>query len=713
VSALPDDLAKLRAETTRKAVLELRKRLLDLSNRNRLLNYKHRDTARQVRLVNTSLNFIQTALSNANSLRITGLPAPNKTEAEFESALALARLTDEEYLDALSSLDDDGDKVNDTAENVLAAKVRAQLGLGPAEHAKRTVEQVAKALGIATNFDLPIEADTNAALQALLFEEPLERKLSAIRDEALSSLQERGVNTLYCALGFLEWYESDDSAKALHSPLLLLPISLERRVEYSRYAYSVKGADEDLETNVTLAERLFGDFKLSMPAFDPEAPLSRYFREVELAILPQKRWRIRPFATVGLFDFTRLAMYKDLDPARRTAPNALEEQPTLLDLLGGVVETSGNGSGQDWSDDVHHANAPLLVSDADSSQFAALLESLGGKSFVIEGPPGTGKSQTITNMIAALLAAGKTILFVADKLAALEVVKNRLDAARLGEFCMELHSTKLQKAEVYASIRRRINLTREPQSHHAIFADIAAEKWKIGNYVDALHAQVGQLGLSVHDLIWLEQRLRLQLGEAVQVLQPISLPNATRLSRHELADLKSLLLTISERTNAYIASYGSVVLHPLASIVSASIDPRDTASLQAGVQAVIGYGRRVPQLLSELGIRSPEGEITYGFVADLSTALGKLSLITPRPTSAGVERVNHVRELDSAIELGETLLKNAKSRQQWPDSVYEPVSREPSSLSALLGSLKQRGFSGRSDIISAIDEQKAHVLISS
>src|SRR5206468_5882639 len=101
------------------------------------------------------------------------------------------------------------------------------------------------------------------------------------------------------------------------------------------------------------------------------------------------------------------------------------------------------------------SQVPSLIYDADSSQHSALVDALAGKNLVIEGPPGTGKSQTITNLIAAALVSGKTVLFVAEKLAALEVVRNRLDKAGLGLFCLELHSHRTQKKEFLEDLTAR------------------------------------------------------------------------------------------------------------------------------------------------------------------------------------------------------------------------------------------------------------------
>ena len=138
-----------------------------------------------------------------------------------------------------------------------------------------------------------------------------------------------------------------------------------------------------------------------------------------------------------------------------------------------------------------------LIDDADSSQHSALIDAINGKNLVIEGPPGTGKSQTITNLIAAAISQGKKVLFVAEKLAALEVVKRRLDAAGLGEFCLELHSHKSQKRKVITEIESRLSSHgrfRKPKTINVDISRYEELKTELKDYADLINQQWKKTG---------------------------------------------------------------------------------------------------------------------------------------------------------------------------------------------------------------------------
>ena len=144
-------------------------------------------------------------------------------------------------------------------------------------------------------------------------------------------------------------------------------------------------------------------------------------------------------------------MYQDLDPNNWPTDLSIEQHPIIRNLFSRAEETADANKSVQYAteyniDHIEHIHDQFpLIYDADSSQHSALIDAVNGKNLVIEGPPGTGKSQTITNLIAACLNSGKTVLFVAEKMAALNVVKDRLDQAGLGDFCLELHSHKTNK----------------------------------------------------------------------------------------------------------------------------------------------------------------------------------------------------------------------------------------------------------------------------
>ena len=148
-----------------------------------------------------------------------------------------------------------------------------------------------------------------------------------------------------------------------------------------------------------------------------------------------------------------MAMYHDLDPADQDMAAA---EP-LRTLLIGAEGESAQPFADEYQVDTPEIEScvPCIVMDADSSQFSTLVDIANKKNVAVEGPPGTGKSQTIVNAIAAALFAGKKVLFVAEKLAALNVVKSRLEAIGLGEFLLPLQAERSTREQVINSVRAR------------------------------------------------------------------------------------------------------------------------------------------------------------------------------------------------------------------------------------------------------------------
>jgi flagellar biosynthesis GTPase FlhF len=257
----------------------------------------------------------------------------------------------------------------------------------------------------------------------------LQRRLLNTERSARTYIEERGVNVLFLALGMLHWRDKDDPKRELKAPLLLVPVKLVRAAVRERYKLYYTG--DDIEENLSLAYKLKLDFAAEMPGFpeiedmEPKA----YFESVRKAVSGLEKWEVHDDEIyLGFFSFTKLMMYRDLDCT--CWPK--EEQPTDHPLLGSILDGGFNEPGSTYEDETllddhlppHESNQ---VVDADGSQLTAILDVKDGRNMVIQGPPGTGKSQTITNLVAQALGQGKKVLFVAEKMAALEVVKRRVD----------------------------------------------------------------------------------------------------------------------------------------------------------------------------------------------------------------------------------------------------------------------------------------------
>jgi very-short-patch-repair endonuclease len=516
-------------EVTRRLLADLRTRLLDLRNNNRLLNFPFSERSRtHVRVIDELPDVLHNRLRDGKTLIFAALPQPaeradDEQTDEFQLALEAARISDQTYLrqvDELGEKDDITSVKGQRIERALRDRIREKLVMPPrSSRETMSAAEYATTIGLNPSYELPTPDPSgnnprkheDDKIQTLLFPDQMERKLSGLRDQTHTGLVEMGINTLFCAFGFLEWYESPDSDKGFLAPLLLHPIQMERGLVRQVYRYSIQSTGEPTEINLPLRERLRHDFAIELPQIQEDDTPETYFEQVTEMIEELPRWRVRRFVTVGLFHFARLVMYHDLDPERWPSERSLREHGVLVDLLGGIE--SGNDSlATEYCADQPEVSkvAPILITDADSSQFSAIVDIMSGKNAAIKGPPGTGKSQTITNVIAAALNANMRVLFLAEKMAALEVVKKRLDDAGLGVFCLELHSTKARKIDVHAALRKRDELTHsaDPLALAAALEEHERLREQLAAYANRLNQSYGKTGKTIQELLWAEQANR-------------------------------------------------------------------------------------------------------------------------------------------------------------------------------------------------------------
>ena len=342
-------------------------------------------------------------------------------------------------------------------------------------------------------------------IQADREEKEMNLVLNRLKLKSRTSYEEMGINTLFMTFGFLKWKEVDYNKSFVISPLLLVPVSISRETIAS--PYSVRIIDDDIVLNPTLSEKL-EEFGLDLEsAYDQEISLEEstlrdLFVKVRNLIEPIEGWSVAEDVALGVFSFAKLAMYKDLE----NYANMIYENAVLRTIAEGkplVVPDDEN----DELPDLDVENDPLhcyQILDADSSQQEAILAVKSGQDLVIQGPPGTGKSQTIANIIAESLSQGKRVLFVSEKMAALEVVKRRLDDCELGDFCLELHSKKTGKRVVLDELDRVLN---EANNHAVDTRSLERElsrlkeiRERLNSYVRRLHEKRTSLEISAFEL---------------------------------------------------------------------------------------------------------------------------------------------------------------------------------------------------------------------
>lgn len=327
--------------------------------------------------------------------------------------------------------------------------------------------------------------------------------LKNIYRAARNAIEETGANALYLAIGTLRWFETDISEKAHYAPILMLPVEM----VYKKGDYFIRTRDEDIALNITLTEFLRQNFDINIPGLNPlpkdehGVDVKKIFAIIREVLKNQKRWDVEEECILGVFSFSKFLMWNDIHCQRQELMNnnvvrSLVEQKLTF------VPTQVTANLKEKDKEVKPADLALPV-PIDSSQMAAVMAAGQGNSFILYGPPGTGKSQTITNLIANALFQGKRVLFVAEKMAALSVVQNRLEKINLGPFCLEMHSNKITKRHVLEQLKKSLNAAhiKRPEEYARIADELYEQRCKLIEYMEALHDTKGQEGMSLFDCI--------------------------------------------------------------------------------------------------------------------------------------------------------------------------------------------------------------------
>ena len=500
-------------------------RLLDLTLRNRLLNFK--PTKATLQLVAPDLSLLEDSLLEGRDFKIR--PLPNLMEG--------------------------------ADPRVAAVHSNRGAGRSPLD-------------------DVALEALGKHELLARVQADALDGHLLAIYTAARIGLEEGGANTLYLAIGLLQWTEVDKTDVVHSAPILLIPVTLQR--QSVRAGFRLARHDDEAIVNPTLLQLLKTSFELritgleTLPLDDKGIDVARVLQAFRLAIAEIPKWEVLEQANLGIFSFTKYLMWKDLqDRSEQLKANRVVKH--LIENPGQAfahVVHEGEFDHLDVSHRPQDILAPLL---SDSSQLKAICAIDAGRDLVLEGPPGTGKSQTITNLIAHSLGKGKTVLFVSEKLAALSVVHRRLNDIGLGPFCLELHSSKSKKAEVVQQLATSLDSagerTAEDWSREA--ERLASLRQQLNGLVDALHRPYPN-GMTVFDAIG---SCIAQAGR-----QPARMPWTDALT-HDRQQLDQLRET-TRRMQALAGAISGLREHPLALITRGDWSPGWADDLFAAMQSL-------------------------------------------------------------------------------------------------------------------------------
>lgn len=479
-------------------------KLLDLTLRNRLLNFKPTKTS--LRVVCPDPAALEDAVAETKEFRICPMP-----------------------------------QVMTGSDNREAAVYAARNGKAPVDA-------------------LAADALSRREIIVDLPEDKLEDNLLEIYRAAEMSLEESGANTLFLVFGLLQWQEDKDAEARHVAPILMLPVTLTRHSV--RSGFRLTRHDDEPLVNPTLVQKLLQDFDLRLPSFDTlptdekGLDVRKILQTFRLHVAELPGWEVKDEVHLGIFSFTKYLMWKDLQDRNEQ----LLSNPVVAHLVNnpGQAFTSAVIEFEPSTLDATHQPqdlfAPLL---SDSSQLRAICVASNQTNLVIEGPPGTGKSQTITNLIAHLLATGKTVLFVSEKMAALEVVHRRLNAIGLGPFCLELHSAKAKKADVLKQLGNALDAA----------GNRTVKEWEIeGQRLGRLRQELNELVLALHRVHKNDLSIYDAIGMRIRYAdtRPASM-NWPEASNHSRADLE-ILRELARQMAALASQLSDLVNHPLRAV---------------------------------------------------------------------------------------------------------------------------------------------------
>jgi hypothetical protein len=502
-------------------------------------------------------------------------------------------------------------------------------------------------------------------------ERELETRLVELYRNARTTMQEGGANTLFLALGFLNWTRDDKAGQKYKAPLILIPVSLHRKSVRSGFTICLH--EDEPRFNPTLVEMMRQDFSLNLGIIDGDLPhddagldVARIWKTVSHAVRDIKGWEVSDEVVLATFSFAKYLMWVDL--TQRT--EQLRQSPVVRHLIdtprepynSSVAFPAAKRLDAEFSPDMTFCPLP-----ADSSQLSAVMAAVRGKDFVLVGPPGTGKSQTIANLIAQCLAEGKRVLFVSEKIAALDVVYRRLREVGLGEFCLELHSSKARKLDVIAQLQKAWDAQGEvdPEEWRVQAAKLKRLRDELNQYVERLHDR-RRNGLTIYKAIGIVVD-----GEDVPALGlSWSSPEA-----HDVGQLDALR-AVAERleVNAGVVGVEQLLAGPLTVVGRADWTPSWQETFIAGARAVgpvaDGVQRAITDFQNATGLLGlPTGRRARLALGDLARSL---------PAAAGqqwgfVFRPD-IREVLARLREGFQLIVqhrdlNSQIGMAWPESV--------------------------------------------
>lgn len=544
--------------------------LLDLSKRNSLISF--RPSVRNIQLFTSDIGMLEDALAKGDSFTLT----------EVTGSI----------------------RVNRKTSRIVEV-----------ENEKELILEVSK-------------ADFKAKkIRTFMEEEEMLYVLKSIYRETQQSIEENGASSLFLALGFLKWSDpkdgtaEDGSSFFRLAPLILIPVELRRK---NLRSYSLRLRDEDAQMNITLLEFLRQRFELSITGLNPlpedesgvDVPL--VLNSIRKAVMNNKGWDVVETSVLGHFSFSQFVMWNDL----KERFDQLTENKVVRGLVEGLYLREEREELRERDLDEKFRVSDLVIpTDVDSSQLAAVIEAAKGESFVLHGPPGTGKSQTITNMIANALYQGKSVLFVAEKMAALNVVYERLSKIGLEDFCLEIHSNKTSRRTVLEKFENNLNLTSDfdPGEYVRKSERIQHLKEQLNLELLELHKRTPQ-GYSVFELISSLERWEKPM-EGFRFTDA-ELDSITRDSRDNLVQAVKLIAASLRDLKGHFCD------HPLKDLEVSEYSYGEEEAFLRSLQTIERSAARIEELGARAG-GSPMTFMQLGILCRMAEKIRERNMKTP------------------------------------------------------------------------------------
>ena len=510
------------------------------------------------------------------------------------------------------------------------------------------------------------ELDRGRLLVDLPSEELDDRAVRIFR-KARTALEEGGANTLYLAIGFLRWKRESNDHRTFRAPLILLPVTLQRKSV--RSGITMTQHDDEPRFNTTLLEMLRRDFGAEIRGLDGDLPRDEsgidvgiIWNRVRQAVKDVPGFEVVEDVELGHFSFVKYLMWKDLvDRTEALRNNGVVRH--LMDTPSAPYGSSVAFVEPQRLDRDYRPSDLLTALPADSSQMAAIAAADRGKDFVIIGPPGTGKSQTISNLIGHLLGKGKTVLFLSEKTAALDVVYRRLDEVGLGRFCLELHSNKARKIDVLKQLETALQTAEiAPEEWNRKTEDLSSLRHDLNRLVDHLHRK-RRNGLTAFHAMGVKIR-----DEELSHRVALSWPSA---DHHNEDDLRAVRRVV-ENLSIQASALGDISQSPFQPIEAEEWTPSWQERVVARCGELAVAARSVEDLCASvcrsLGVDLPDHSLPR------LEALGELASVLldsfRKPTSYALEP-DGVERID-ALEEAERRLRAYQRAETSLSSPYEP-----------------------------------------